>query len=83
MLHQNEGDIGKSIPDAQEISRDLAPSGHLRVEVYLEGRGGEFPNNSRVLVELGYSIHHQGVHGINFPQDREGFTLLNPILPCK
>ena len=52
VLHQNEGGIGKSIPGAQEISRDL------------EGRGGGFHNNSRALVEYGHSIHHQGVHGI-------------------
>ena len=32
VLHQNEGDIGKSIPDAQEISRDI-----LRVEGNLRG----------------------------------------------
>ena len=51
VLHQNEGGIGKSIPDAQEISRDI-----LRVEGNLEVRRGGFP-----------SLHHQGVHGIILP----------------
>ena len=54
----------------------------------LEGRGGGFPNNSRVLVECGHSIHHQGVHGIILPcrQGRIGtanLAVLNSILPCK
>ena len=40
VLHQNEGGIGKSIPDAQEISRDPR----------------EFPNTSLVLVEHGYNV---------------------------
>ena len=54
--HQDEGGIGKSIPDAQEISQDPSPREILRVEGNLEGRGDEFPNNSRVLVEDGHSL---------------------------
>ena len=52
VLHQYEGGIGKSIPDAQEISeirkisRGGSPREILRVEGNLEGRGDEFPNNS-------------------------------------
>ena len=41
------------------------------IKTHLEGRGkfwgGEFPNNIRVFVEYGHSIHHQGVHGIILP----------------
>ena len=44
VLHQNEGGIGKSMPDAQEISqnpRDF-PREILRVEGNLEGGGDGF-----------------------------------------
>ena len=44
VLHQNEGGIGKSIPDAQEISRD--PRAISRVKGNLEGGGNGFPNTS-------------------------------------
>ena len=87
VLHQNEGGIGKSIPVAQEISRDprdvlgAQPEGHLEGRGKSRGQRGGFPNNSRFLGEYGHSIHHQGVHGIIIPEDREGLTVLNPILP--
>ena len=35
VFHQNEGAIGKSIPDAQEISRDISS-----VDGNIMGRGG-------------------------------------------
>ena len=61
MLHQNEGGIGKSIPDAQEISGDLIdfPREISRFEGNLEGGGDGFPNTSLVLVDYGHSPHHQ------------------------
>ena len=66
VLHQNEGGIWKSIPDAQEISRDprdfqrAKPEGRgSRVEGNLEGGVDGFTNTSRVLVEYGHSPHHQ------------------------
>ena len=41
-------------------------------------------SESRDLVEYRHYIHHQGVHGIILPSvDREGLTVLNPILPSK
>ena len=52
VLHQDEGGIGKSIPDAMPKS----PREILRVEGNLEGRGDRFPNTSRVLVEDGHSL---------------------------
>ena len=39
VLHQNEGGIGKSIPDAQEISRDPRDFPRAKPEGNLEGRG--------------------------------------------
>ncbi len=48
-LHQNEGGIGKHIPDAQEISRDLI----LRAEGNLEG------------LDLPFYHHLQGRIGFN------------------
>ena len=53
VLYQNEGGVGKSIPDAQEISQDLRDVPRAQLEANLAGRGGGFPNNSRVLVEYG------------------------------
>ena len=37
VLHQNEGGIGKSIPDAQEISRDPRDFPRAKPEGNLEG----------------------------------------------
>ena len=53
VLRQDEGGIGKSIPDARKISRDPI----LRVEGNLEGIVDGFPNTSRVLVEYGQSLN--------------------------
>ena len=39
----NEGGIGKSIPDAQEISRDLRDFPRAKTEGNLEGRGKYLP----------------------------------------
>ena len=39
VLHQDEGGIGKSIPDAQEISRDPKDFPRAKPEGNLEGRG--------------------------------------------
>ena len=39
VLHQNEGGIGKSIPDAREISRDPRDFPRAKPEGNLEGRG--------------------------------------------
>ena len=57
VLHQDEGGIGESIPDAQEISRDPKDFPRAKPEGNLEGRGDGFPNNSRVLVEDGHSLN--------------------------
>ena len=46
VLHQVEGGIGKSIPDARKISRDPRDFEISRVEGNLEGRGDGFPNTS-------------------------------------
>ena len=46
VLHQNEGGIGKSTPDAQEISRDPRDVPRVQPEGHLEGRGksrGQIP----------------------------------------
>ena len=48
-LHQNEGGIGKYIPDAQEISRDLI----LRAEGNLEGLDFPFYHH---LQGIGFNI---------------------------
>ena len=56
VLHQDEGGIGKSIPDARKISRDPRDFPRAKPEGNLEGRGDGFPNNSRVLVEDGHSL---------------------------
>ena len=39
VLHQDEGGIGKSIPDAQEISQDPIDFPRAKSEGNLEGRG--------------------------------------------
>ena len=39
VLHQDEGGIGKSIPDAQEISQDPKDIPRAKPEGNLEGRG--------------------------------------------
>ena len=59
VLHQNEGGILKSLPDAQEISRD--PRNILRAKP--EGGGDGFSNTSQVLVEYGHSPHHLFIYG--------------------
>ena len=46
-LHQDEGGIGKSIPNGRKISQDPRN---------LEGGGDGFPNTSRDLVEYGHSL---------------------------
>ena len=56
---KKEGGIGKSIPDAQEISQDPRDFPRAKPEGNLEGGGDGFPNTSRVLVEYGHSPHHQ------------------------
>ena len=56
VLHQDEGGIGKSIPDAQENSRNPKDFPRAKPEGNREGRGDGFPNTSRVLVERGYNI---------------------------
>ena len=71
VLHQNEGGIGKSIPDAREISRDPRDFPRAKPEVNLEGRGDGFPNTSRVLVEYRHSLGIIFLHVV----DQE-------ILPC-
>ena len=43
VLYQNEGGVGKSIPDAQEISRDLRDVPKAQPEANLAGRGVDFP----------------------------------------
>ena len=49
LLHQNKGGMGNP---------SLMPKRISMVEGNLEGRGGGFPHNSRILVEYGHSIHH-------------------------
>ena len=58
MLHRNEGGIGKSIPDAQEISWDPRdfPREISKVEKNLKGGGDGFLNDSLVLVEHGFNL---------------------------
>ena len=52
VLHQNKGGIGKSIPDVQEIPKDLRPFWRAkprdisRVEGNLKGGGDLFANTS-------------------------------------
>ena len=73
MLHQDEGGIGKSIPETREISRGRSPREILRVEGNLEGGGDGFPNTSRVLVEYGQSLSIREWIGKSFPAHRGGF----------
>jgi len=78
VLHQNSGGIGKSIPDAQEISR-AKPEGNR------EGGGDGFPNTSP-LVEYGHFLIINLSTGEwirkSFPVGREGLIVLKSILPC-
>ena len=67
VLHQNEGGIGKSIPDAQEISRDPRDFPRAKPEGNLEGR----------------SIHLQGWIRKSIPVGREGLTVLKSIVFCR
>ena len=80
MLHQNSGGIGKSIPNAQEISRGRSPREISRVEGNLEGGGDGFSNTSRVLVEYGHSPHgmDQEIHPCG--QGRIDSVKINPSL---
>ena len=87
VLHQDEGGVVKSIPDAPKISRDPRdfPREISRVEGNLEGGGDGFPNTSRVLVEYGHSLIinlSTGSGSENPSLDREGLTVLKSILPC-
>ena len=56
VLHQDEGGIGKSIPDGREISWDPRDFPRAKPEGNLEGRGDGFLNTSRGLVEYGHSL---------------------------
>lgn len=79
MLDQDEGDIGKAIPNAQEISRDPKDFPRAKPERNLEGRG-----NSRGCWE---SISQQVptfpvIDTLVTGMGRDGFTVLKSILPC-
>ena len=67
VLHQDEGGIGKSIPDAQKISRDPRDFPRAKPEGNLEGRGksrGRRGWISQSIPSLGgartFSHHYQG-----------------------
>ena len=70
VLHQNEGGIGKSIPDAQEISRDPRDFPRAKPEGNLEGLGKSrgrrgwisqyLPSFGGVWTFSSSSIHLQG-----------------------
>ena len=81
VLPQNKVDIGNSIPDTQEISRDPGDFPWANIEENLEDRGDGFPNISRVLVEYGHSSHHQSIYILqgwirkSIPVGREGLTV--------
>ena len=78
VLHQDEGGIGKSIPDAQKISRDLLDFPRAKPEGNLEGRGksgGRKGWISQYLPSFGGArtiSHHQ--------QGRIDFNTVNPSL---
>ena len=88
VLHQDEGGIGKSIPDARKISQDPRDFPRAKPEGNLSGLGvGDgFPNTSLVLVEHGYnlsaSIFLQGVDQKILPcgQGRIDSVKINPSL---
>ena len=92
VLHQDEGGIGKSIPDAQKISRDprdfprAKPEGNLKVQGKSGGQRGWI---SQYLPSFGGArtiSQHQFFYRKwirkSFPVDREGLTVLKSILPC-
>ena len=92
VLHQDKGGIGKSIPDAQEISQDPKDIPRAKPEGNLEGRGksrGQRGWISQYLPSFGGGrtfSHHQFFYREwirkSFPVDREGLTVLKSILPC-
>ena len=92
VLHQNEGGIGKSIPDAQEISRDPRDFPRAKPEGNLEGRGKSqgrrgwisqyLPSFGGVRIFSSSSIHLQGWIRKSIPVGGEGLTVLKSILPC-
>ena len=79
-------------PPCQEISRDPRDVPRAKPEGNHEGRGGGSPDNSRVLVKYGHSIHHQSVLREcigkdwqciqSFPVNDERMNLWN-ILKCE
>ena len=92
VLHQDEGGIGKSIPDARKISRDPRDFPRAKPEGNLEGRGksgGQRGWISQYLPSFGGArtiSQHQFFYREwirkSFPVDREGLTVLKSILPC-
>ena len=92
VLQQDEGGIGKSIPDARKISRDPRDFPRAKPEGYLEGRGksgGQRGWISQYLPSFGGArtiSQHQFFYREwirkSFPVDREGLTVLKSILPC-
>ena len=92
VLHQDEGGIGKSIPDAREISRDPRDFPRAKPEGNLEGRGKSrgrrgwisqyLPSFGGVRTFSSSSIHLQGWIRKSIPVGREGLTVLKSILPC-
>ena len=71
VLHQNEGGIGKSIPNAQEISRRRRGW----ISQYLPSFGG-------IRTFSSSSIDLQGWIRKSIPLIRKGLTMLKSILPC-
>ena len=68
MLHQDEGAIRKSIPDAREISRDPRDFPRAKPEGNLSGRG-------KSRGRMGWISHSLII-------SREGLILTLSILPC-
>ena len=89
MLHQDEGGIGKSIPDARKISQDPRDFPRAKPEGNLEGRGKSrgrrgwifqyLPSFGGVRTFSSSSIHLQGWIRKSIPVGREGFSDPLPV----
>ena len=92
VLHQDEGGIGKSIPDGRKISWDPRDFPRAKPEGNLEGRGksgGQRGWISQYLPSFGGArtiSQHQFFYREwirnSFPVDREGLPVVKSILPC-
>ena len=79
MLDQDEGDIGKAIHDAQEISRDPKDFPRVKPERNLKVRGNSRGCWGSISQQVpSFPVIDTLVTGMG----RDGLTVLKSILPC-